>query len=199
MTMDSLQVPASRPAGLGAGRLRTIAVLAVVVTVVVAAAWYVNQSAGPSTITTESRQESGPLAAGSDAPDFTGIATDGSAVSLAALAGRPVWLTFGASWCPDCRAEAPDIEAAYVRHAPQGLAVIGIFDEAESAAADYAKRAGITVPIVADPQGQIGALYRTYAYPVHFFVGRDGTIKDVRIGRLTPADMEQLVTQLING
>ena len=40
--------------------------------------------------------------------------------------------------------------------------------------------------MVADPQGKIADIYRTYGIPIHFFVGRDGTIRDVRIGRLTP-------------
>ncbi|MDQ1323895.1 MAG: cytochrome c biosis protein CcmG, thiol:disulfide interchange protein DsbE, partial [Chloroflexota bacterium] len=38
-----------------------------------------------------------------------------------------MWLTFGASWCPDCRVEAPDIEAAYQANKDKGLAVVGVF------------------------------------------------------------------------
>jgi peroxiredoxin len=119
---------------------------------------------------------------------------------MAALKGQPTWLTFGASWCPDCRAEATDLEATYRKYAPQGLAVLGVFiDEPESAVADYARRVGFTFPLLADPQGRIADVYRTYGIPIHFFVGRDGTITEVRIGRLTPPDMEQLVQRLIDG
>ena len=141
-----------------------------------------------------------PPRVGDAPPDFSGTAIDGTAVSMAALAGQPTWLTFGASWCPDCRAEANDLQAAYAKYQPQGLAVLGVFiDEPESAVVDYAKRVGFTFPLVADPQGRIADLYRTYGIPIHFFVGRDGTIRDVRIGRLTPDDMEQLIQQIVNG
>jgi peroxiredoxin len=131
---------------------------------------------------------------------LTGTAIDGTAVSMAALKGQPTWLTFGASWCPDCRAEATDLQASYAKYQPQGLAVLGVFiDEGQEAVTDYAGRVGFTFPVVADPQGKIADLYRTYGIPIHFFVGRDGTIQDVRIGRLTPSDMEQLVQQIVNG
>jgi peroxiredoxin len=193
--MDALQVPASRPTGVGAGRLRTILVLAVVAVLVIAAAWFLGQPSGDVTV----RAGEAPRI-GDTPPDFEATAIDGTAVSMAAFAGQPTWLTFGASWCPDCRAEATDLQETYAKYAPQGLVVLGVFiDEPESAAADYAKRVGFTFPLVSDPQGRIADLYRTYGIPIHFFVGRDGTIQDVRIGRLTPDDMEQVVQQLVNG
>ncbi len=135
-----------------------------------------------------------PPAAGDVLPDFSATATDGSTISIAGLKGQPVWLTFGASWCPDCRAEATDLQATYAKYKSQGLAVVGVFiQEDQAAVLDYAKRVGFTFPMVADPQSRIADLYRVYGIPIHFFVGRDGKVRDVRIGRLTPGDMEQLV------
>ncbi|MDA8237013.1 MAG: TlpA disulfide reductase family protein [Chloroflexi bacterium] len=198
--MDALHVPASRPSGLGAGRLRTVLVLVAAAAVVIAAAWYLDQGSGGSNVRTGEAPAGGQPRAGDVPPDFSGTAVDGTAVSLAALKGRPTWLTFGASWCPDCRAEATDLQATYARYAPEGLAVLGVFiDEPEAAAADYARRVGFTFPLLSDPQGKIADLYRTYGIPIHFFIGRDGLIRDVRIGRLTPADMEQLVRTILDG
>ena len=198
--MDALQVPASRPTGVGAGRLRTILVLAVVAVLVIAAAWFLGQPSGDVTVRAGEAPAGEAPRVGDPPPDFEATTIDGTAVSMAALKGQPTWLTFGASWCPDCRAEATDLQETYAKYAPQGLVVLGVFiDEPESAAADYAKRVGFTFPLVSDPQGRIADLYRTYGIPIHFFVGRDGTIQDVRIGRLTPGDMEQVVQQLVNG
>ncbi len=198
--MDALQVPASRPTGVGAGRLRTILVLAVVAVLVIAAAWFLGQPSGDVTVRAGEAPAGEAPRVGDTPPDFEATTIDGTAVSMAAFAGQPTWLTFGASWCPDCRAEATDLQETYAKYAPQGLVVLGVFiDEPESAAADYAKRVGFTFPLVSDPQGRIADLYRTYGIPIHFFVGRDGTIQDVRIGRLTPDDMEQVVQQLVNG
>lgn len=198
--MDAAQVPATRPSGLGAGRLRTILVLAAAAVLVVAAAWFVDQPSGGTNVRPGDAPTGEPPRVGDAPPDFSGTAIDGSAVSMAALKGQPTWLTFGASWCPDCRAEATDLQATFVKYRPQGLAVLGVFiDEPESAVAEYARRVGFTFPLLSDPQGKIADLYRTYGIPIHFFVGRDGTIRDVRIGRLTPDDMDQLVSQLVNG
>jgi len=195
-----VQVPAAQPSGLGASRLRTILVLAAAAVLVVAAVWFVDQPASGSNVRPGDSPVGDPPRVGDAPPDFSATAIDGSAVSMAALSGQPTWLTFGASWCPDCRAEATDLQAAYAKYQPQGLAVLGVFiDEPESAVVEYAGRVGFTFPLVADPQGKIADVYRTYGIPIHFFVGRDGTIRDVRIGRLTPDDMEQLIQQIVNG
>ena len=205
--MDAAQVPGAAAvpvvprARTGGSRLRTVLVLAVVAVLVLDAAWFVDQPADDGVTLLPGQAPAGaPPRAGDAPPDFSGTAIDGSAVSMAALKGQPTWLTFGASWCPDCRAEATDLQAAYVKYQPQGLALLGVFiDEPESAVVDYAKRVGFTFPLVADTQGTIADVYRTYGIPIHFFIGRDGTIRDVRIGRLTPADMDQLVQQIVNG
>jgi len=199
--MDAMEVPAPRPAGRGAARLRTIIVLAVAAILIGAATWIVDRPTDDSVTRLPGAAPAGaPPRTGDVPPDFSATAIDGSAVSMAALKGQPTWLTFGASWCPDCRAEATDLQATYAKYRPQGLAVLGVFiDEPESAVADYAKRVGFTFPLLADPQGKIADMYRTYGIPIHFFVGRDGIIREVRIGRLTAGDMEQLVQQLVRG
>ncbi len=63
---------------------------------------------------------------------------------------------------------------------------------------EYASRVGFTFPMVADPRGAIADLYRVYGIPIHYFVGRDGVIRVVRIGRPSPSEMEQLVQQLLD-
>ncbi len=108
-----------------------------------------------------------------------------------------MWVTFGASWCADCRAEAADLQATFAAHHAQGLDVIAVFNEDASSAAAYAKLAGFTFTQVADPSGAIGDQFHVLGFPTHLFVGRDGVIRAVRFGRLTAGDMEQLVTELL--
>jgi len=199
--MDAIPVPASRASGLGAGRLRTILVLAVAAVFIGVVTWMVDRPADNGITLLPGQAPAGaPPSPGDVLPDFSATATDGSTISIAGLKGQPVWLTFGASWCADCRAEATDLQATYTKYKAQGLAVVGVFiEEGQAAVLDYAKRVGFTFPMVADPQSKIADQYRVYGIPIHFFVGRDGRVREVRIGRLTPGDMEQLVRQLVDG
>src|SRR5512143_476977 len=94
-------------------------------------------------------------------PDFKTTTVDGTPVSLSQYAGQPVWLMFAASWCPDCRSEAPDVEATYEKYEDQGLVVLSVnIEEDADAVKAYAARAGLTYPAVADPSTTIASRYR---------------------------------------
>jgi thiol-disulfide isomerase/thioredoxin len=114
-------------------------------------------------------------------------------------AGKPLWLTFGASWCSDCRAESPDVEAAYQRYKDRGLVVLGVFiSESASDISGYAKRAGLTFPIVVDQDTVIASSYRTLGIPTHYFIGADGLVKEIRIGALHADDMDRALAAIVN-
>lgn len=45
----------------------------------------------------------------------------GSFYTLSDFRGQPVWINFWGSWCPPCRAEMPDMQAALAQVQPQGM------------------------------------------------------------------------------
>lgn len=185
-----------------AGRLQTIVVIAVVAVIVGVLAWSAS-GAGMSDGVTKIELPAGAAAnapkVGAVPPDFSGVTADGTPISLSDYAGKPVWLTFGASWCPDCRVEAPDIEAAYQANKDKGLAVVGVFiSESADDIAGYADRAGLSFPITVDQQEAIAAAYRTMGVPTHFFIGPDGKVREVRIGALSKDDMARSIAAIMN-
>lgn len=192
--------PGASAVGRGAGRKQTAVVLLVTVVAIVVVALVVGGGFGQSDGLTPVSVDNGADAAvaGTVPPNFTATTYDGKQVSLAQFAGKPLWLTFGASWCPDCRAEAPDVEAAYKKYQPQGLNILGVFKQ-ESAAdvQSYATRAGLTFPIAVDQSAEIAALYRTMGIPTHFFIGADGRIKDIKLGALDPATIESEIQTIL--
>ena len=64
--------------------------------------------------------------------------------------------------------------------------------------AGYAQRAGLTFPITVDQQEAVAAAYRTMGIPTHFFIGRDGKIRQVRIGALSREDMDKAIAGILD-
>src|SRR5665811_2625696 len=92
--------------------------------------------------------------------------------------GHPVWLTFGATWCAACKAEAPDIQVASKKFEAKGVVVLSIWIREDSTTAkDYADRAGLTFPKIADPDTRIASAYRVYGIPAHFFIDKAGILR----------------------
>ena len=64
--------------------------------------------------------------AGTTAPDFTLKTPDGQSLSLSQFKGKTIVLDFWASWCPDCRKEAPDVVRLYNEFHSDKIEFIGI-------------------------------------------------------------------------
>lgn len=60
-------------------------------------------------------------------------ALDGREVSMEKLRGKVVLIDFWATWCGPCRAELPNVRAAYAKLHPRGLEIVGISLDNEKA------------------------------------------------------------------
>jgi thiol-disulfide isomerase/thioredoxin len=117
---------------------------------------------------------------------------------LSQFRGRPVWINFWATWCPPCRAENPDIQSVYDANKDQGLVVLAIdLGEDGDTVRNYASRVGLTFTIGLDQTTEVAALYRIVGIPTHFFVDRDGIIREWRIGGLSKKVMEKKVQEIM--
>ena len=149
------------------------------------------------TVITENGTLQTPVAA---VPDFTLTeARSGDAVSLGALAGRPILLKFWATWCIPCRTEFPLIEAAYQQHREEGFVVLAVdFDEPPERVIAYGEELGLTFPLLLDPGGRMQKeLYNIYSYPTHLFIGRDGQIAITHVGPLNEGDLARYLAQIL--
>lgn len=74
------------------------------------------------------------LKSGVQAPEINLKTIDGKRFSLASLRGKYVVLDFWASWCPDCRKDAPNIVALYDKYHSRGVEFVGVsFDRSVDA------------------------------------------------------------------
>jgi len=132
-------------------------------------------------------------AVGHPAPDFTLTTAAGQTFKLSELRGTPVVLNFWATWCPPCRAELPELQAASQRLAGQ-VAIVGV-NQAEAPAEVQAfvekLDLGFTIPL--DQSADVSRLYRVRSLPTTFFIDRSGIIRQMQIGPVTEATLKQLL------
>ena len=135
------------------------------------------------------------------APDFSRELFDGTDFSLAAHLrddGRPIILNLWASWCPPCRDEMPDLEAAFVEH-PEVLILGVAVDDDPVAAEDFVREIEITYPTGYDERGRVSRGYPTTGLPATFVISGDGELVRTVFGRLTEDDIEDLVEVAVGG
>jgi peroxiredoxin len=128
---------------------------------------------------------------GSPAPRLVLKTIDGETIDLGSLYGKKaVYLKFWATWCVPCRQQMPHFEHAY-ETAGADLAVIAVdvgFNDSVEEIRQYRKQLGITMPIVFDGDGQVGAAFHLRVTPQHIVIGRDGRIRYV--GHLADQELD---------
>ena len=121
--------------------------------------------------------------AGTVAPDFKMKTPDGKTIQLSKYAkGRTVVLDFWASWCPDCRKDAPEVVRMYEKYHQYGIEFIGISMDTDVEAWKKAiEKFGITYPQVSElkkfKETDIAKAYGVKWIPSMVVVGPDGQVK----------------------
>lgn len=118
------------------------------------------------------------------APDFELKTLDGQRVRLQDLRGKPVLLSFFASWCGPCRRELPSMVKLHEEFKDKGLQVFGVNDEGKGTARQFAEKAGLTFAILDDSSLKAAHLYRVRSIPTAFLIDKDGkVVRFLRGGR----------------
>lgn len=91
------------------------------------------------------------LQPGVEAPEIALKTLDGKQFSLKGLRGKYVVLDFWASWCPDCRKDAPNIVAMYNKFHQKGVEFVGVsFDTKSESWKNAVEKLGIPYTQVSD-------------------------------------------------
>lgn len=130
------------------------------------------------------------------APNFTMQSFEGESITLNDFKGTPVIINFWASWCLECDKEMALLQESAQRY--QGEVVfLGIdYLDTEPKARAYLERFGITYPNGPDLGGRISNDFNIKGVPETFFIGKDGTIRGLKVGPLTQAELEGWIAQL---
>lgn len=202
LTSDE-QVQADRPRFQS--RRFTVVVGLTIALVLVAAAWYAGGRQDFNQIGAGGVNLSLLPKIGEPAPDFTTTVIDYQGrpiarLSLSDLRGRPVWINFWGSWCPPCRAEMPEIQAAYEEELKDaGVIWLAVsLDEPAVDAAEFAALNGTTFLITSDPvRADTGAGYPIVNFPTHILVDEDGIVRDIVLAAIDKEEIIQKARQIL--
>lgn len=116
----------------------------------------------------------------------------GPAVTLAALRGHPVLVSFWASWCEPCEREAPVLERfARSLHGRATLVGVNWEDLSLANAHKFIRTYGWTFPNLRDPDGDVGRDYgMTGGPPVTFVIDSSGHLRAQLRGPQTQQTLE---------
>ena len=140
---------------------------------------------GGGTAPAISEASSGPAA------DFTLPDLDGRPVTLGAFLGKkPVLLVFWATWCPECKAAIPEINALATGPLAEKLQILGLdFRESREKVARAVKSRGILYPVLLDERGQAARAYGIVGIPTYILIDREGNVawrKHILPGDIAP-------------
>ena len=121
-------------------------------------------------------------AVGQKFTDFTLPSPEGNPVKLADIIAKNKYtlIDFWASWCGPCRAEMPNVVAAYKEYNKKGFGIVGVSLDSDAEAWKKAiKDMGMTWDHMSDVKGwncEGAALYGVNSIPATVLIAQDGTI-----------------------
>jgi len=130
---------------------------------------------------------------GTSAPEIDLPVLGGGRVTLKALRGHPVVVTFWGTWCPPCRDEFPELVSAHRKYRGQGLEVIAVNQrDQELKTGDvqaFAKAYGVEFTVALDARGRSRRSFRLVALPTTVFIDAEGVMRTIHSGPISPRDL----------
>ncbi len=114
------------------------------------------------------------------APDFTLKNLDEKKINLKDYKGKVVLLNFWATWCEPCLEEMPSMQKVYNKLKDKGFVVLAVSideDRGERNVRAFAKKLGLSFPILLDPDQKVRDKYFNNSLPTSYLINAKGKLK----------------------
>ncbi len=125
--------------------------------------------------------------------DIKVFATNGNAVSLSDLEGKPMIINFWATWCGYCIHEMPAFEEAYKEYGDEIQFLIVNTNDDISDAKKFIAEKGYTFPCYYDLEYNAYMTYGLSSLPRTVAIDADGNIRYNRAGLITAEKLQSII------
>jgi len=125
---------------------------------------------------------------------------DGSVINSSSFAGKVLYITFFATWCPPCVQEVPVLVELQDQLADSGFSVVGLSvdQEESSVVAGFAKKNAINYPVLMTEFKTTTDFGGIFGIPVAFLVNRAGNVVKRYTGYVQHRVLEKDIRSLLN-
>jgi thiol-disulfide isomerase/thioredoxin len=141
----------------------------------------------------QGRDVTGQSAADIEFERFDDAVTTGATTTFGELAGQPLVVNFFGAWCAPCVVEMPEFERVH-RRLGEDVRFVGISEsESPENGRRIVEQTGVTYRLGRDPTGSVLEAFGGVNMPTTVFIDADGTIVKVSNGKLSEAELEQII------
>lgn len=108
---------------------------------------------------------------------------DGREVSMSAFKGKPVFVTFWATWCRFCLTELPSIQKLHDSLQGEEVVFLMVSSEGSAQVKPFLEKHDYSFPVFLQ-EGALPSLYRTEGIPATFILDKEGKIARRQVGAM---------------